>query len=232
MNGWIKLHRSLADHVLWSEKPFTRGQAWVDLLLLASHEDHTFFLGGSAIDVAEGEIVTSVQRLADRWGWSRKKVRLFLDNLQKGQMLEQKRAIEGAKKGTILFLVNWAKYQSQGPTKEQQKNNEGTTKAHIQEEKKKEDKKINIKAARRRYGEYQNVLLTDDEFSKLRSEFPEDWQRRIEDLSSYMQSTGKSYKGHLATMRNWARRSRKQETEEKKIEQQQRSLYAEQITIG
>ena len=40
---------------------------------------------------------------------------------------------------------------------------------------------------------------------KLKSEFP-DWQARIERLSSYMASTGKSYKNHLATIRNWARK--------------------------
>ena len=40
---------------------------------------------------------------------------------------------------------------------------------------------------------------------KLKAEFP-DWQARIERLSSYMASTGKSYKNHLATIRNWARK--------------------------
>ena len=103
MNGWIKLHRSLADHVLWREKPFSRGQAWVDLLLLASHDDHTFMLGGSAVDIAEGEIITSERILSDRWGWSRKKVRLFLDSLEREQMIVKTGAHkvyqEGAQKG-------------------------------------------------------------------------------------------------------------------------------------
>ena len=57
---------------------------------------------------------------------------------------------------------------------------------------------------RHKYGEYKNVLLSDDDMDKLKSEFP-DWKSRIERLSSYMASTGKSYKNHLATIRNWAR---------------------------
>ena len=43
---------------------------------------------------------------------------------------------------------------------------------------------------------------------KLQAEFPNDWEERIERLSSYMASSGKSYKNHLATIRNWARRDK------------------------
>lgn len=62
-----------------------------------------------------------------------------------------------------------------------------------------------IKPSRHRYGEYKNVLLTDADVEKLKNEFPNDWDKRIERLSAYMASTGKSYKNHLATIRNWAR---------------------------
>lgn len=61
------------------------------------------------------------------------------------------------------------------------------------------------KPTRHKYGEYQNVLLSDEDFEKLKTEFL-DWSDRIERLSAYMASTGKSYKNHLATIRNWARR--------------------------
>jgi hypothetical protein len=62
------------------------------------------------------------------------------------------------------------------------------------------------KPVRHRYGRYKNVLLTDDEMDKLKDEFPRDWGDRIERLSEYMASTGKSYKNFLATIRNWAKR--------------------------
>lgn len=61
------------------------------------------------------------------------------------------------------------------------------------------------KPVRHKYGEYDNVFLTDVELDKLKAEFP-DWEARIERLSGYMKSTGKRYKDHLATIRNWARR--------------------------
>lgn len=61
------------------------------------------------------------------------------------------------------------------------------------------------KPKKHKYGEYKNVLLTDKELDKLKTEFS-DWEIRIERLSSYMASTGKRYKSHLATIRNWAKR--------------------------
>lgn len=59
---------------------------------------------------------------------------------------------------------------------------------------------------RHKYGEYENVLLSDTDLVKLKEEFPTDWEERIENLSNYMESKGKTYKNHLATIRNWARK--------------------------
>ena len=72
------------------------------------------------------------------------------------------------------------------------------------------------KPARHKYGEYKNVLLSDEDMEKLKAEFPDDWQQRIERLSGYIASTGKSYKNHLATIRNWAKRDKEKGTAEKK----------------
>ncbi len=62
------------------------------------------------------------------------------------------------------------------------------------------------KATRHKYGMYENVLLTDEDFQKLQEEFPHDYSDRIERLSEYIASTGKKYKSHLATIRSWARK--------------------------
>ena len=65
---------------------------------------------------------------------------------------------------------------------------------------------------KKKYGEYKNVLLTDDELQKLKDEYS-DYQDRIERLSSYVASTGKAYKSHYATIRNWARRDKEKSKE-------------------
>ena len=35
--GWISIHRKIQDNLIWNDKPFNRGAAWIDLLLLANH---------------------------------------------------------------------------------------------------------------------------------------------------------------------------------------------------
>ena len=67
--------------------------------------------------------------------------------------------------------------------------------------------KDSSKIVKHKYGKYSNVLLSDDELEKLKVEFP-DWEERIERLSEYIASSGKSYKSHLATIRAWARRDK------------------------
>lgn len=62
------------------------------------------------------------------------------------------------------------------------------------------------KPTRHKYGQYQNVLLSDTDMEKLKSEFPEDWEQRIERLSEYIASKEPKYKNHLAVIRTWARK--------------------------
>lgn len=81
-----------------------------------------------------------------------------------------------------------------------------------EEEKEREEEREEIskdisrkKPTKHKHGEYSNVLLTDEELDKLKDEFF-DWEERIERLSSYIASTGKAYKSHFATIRNWAKK--------------------------
>ena len=65
--------------------------------------------------------------------------------------------------------------------------------------------KINKKE---KYGEFENVLLTDEEYEKLKNNNLLDF---IERLSSYIESKGKKYKSHYATILNWSRKEIKQQ---------------------
>lgn len=64
-------------------------------------------------------------------------------------------------------------------------------------------------STRHKYGTYKNVLLSDDDMDKLKAEFP-DYEERIERLSDYIAQSGKSYKSHLAVIRNWAKRDKEE----------------------
>lgn len=65
----------------------------------------------------------------------------------------------------------------------------------------------------RPFGKYENVFLSDEQVAELKKEFPSDWEQRIERLSEYMESSGRKYSNHLATIRMWAREETPKETE-------------------
>ena len=70
--------------------------------------------------------------------------------------------------------------------------------------------KKRVELARQSYGSYGNVFLTDAEYQKLSVDIPY-LDNLIEQLSAYMESTGKKYKSHAATLRVWAARDRNQQ---------------------
>ena len=59
------------------------------------------------------------------------------------------------------------------------------------------------------YGHFDNVLLSDKEHSKLQTEFPDDYDARIDRLSTYIESSGKQYRNHYAAIRSWAKNDQK-----------------------
>lgn len=61
--------------------------------------------------------------------------------------------------------------------------------------------------SKHKHGEFKNVLLTDVELDKLKESYA-DWQKKIDNLSIYIGSTGKSYKSHYLTILSWARRDK------------------------
>lgn len=60
------------------------------------------------------------------------------------------------------------------------------------------------------YGKYGNVFLAEREMSELQNEFSDSvLQDYVERLLEYMESTGREYKSHAATIRRWANADRK-----------------------
>ena len=88
--GWVKLLRTIQEHWIWQDRPFTKGQAWIDLVLSANHKNNKFMLGNEIKEVKRGEFITSQRKLSERWGWSRNTIRSFLDLLQDEKMIDVK----------------------------------------------------------------------------------------------------------------------------------------------
>ena len=106
-NGWIKLHRKILDCFIWQDKPYDKARAWIDLLLIAMHNDKKMLIDDEVVMIQRGSFMTSIVKLADRWGWSRNKVVRYLDMLESEQMLNTKRT----QKGTLITIVKYDDYQ-------------------------------------------------------------------------------------------------------------------------
>ena len=61
------------------------------------------------------------------------------------------------------------------------------------------------------FGEFENVLLSEQELNKLKIRLGEDANSYIERLSNYIESTGKRYKSHYAAILTWAEKDKQSE---------------------
>lgn len=76
---FFTIDRRLLEEELWTSEPFTKGQAWVDLIGRASYKDGEL--------TKRGELIITERGLADRWKWPKSKVRRFLEWLEKEGMI-------------------------------------------------------------------------------------------------------------------------------------------------
>lgn len=111
-NGWISLNRGIQGCYLWKEKPFSRGQAWVDLILMANHKDAKVILGNELLEVERGSFITSEVKLMDKWGWGKGKLRAFLKILEEDNMIVKK----SDRKKTTITIVKYSVYQDSKTT--------------------------------------------------------------------------------------------------------------------
>ena len=105
--GWIRLWRSSQDNELYFSEPFTKWQAWLDLLILTNHKSSKIYVRGNLVSIERGQVAASEEFLAARWKWSRGKVRRFVGMLKtRQQIVQQKSNII-----TIYTVCNYKHYQ-------------------------------------------------------------------------------------------------------------------------
>ena len=110
--GWIKLDRCITDHWIFSDAEKFR--AWIDLLLQANHEDKKVLLHEGLITIKRGQLVTSIEKLANRWEWSKSRVYRFLEILEAEQMVKR----DSNQFRTLLTIENYGKFQGARNTNE------------------------------------------------------------------------------------------------------------------
>lgn len=123
---WFSVDRALLSHDLWLSDPFTRGQAWVDLIGLANWGAGYIRVRGARVDLERGQLGHSLRYYAQRWRWSVGKVNRFLNELKTERMVE----LSQSAVTTVVTITNYDRYQSggtqNGTLTEQSRNTDGT----------------------------------------------------------------------------------------------------------
>ena len=107
MNGWIKIHREIADHWLWLGESFTKGQAWIDILLNVNYDKNKKIINGILLECERGQSIKSLDTWAKRWNWTKSKTRRFLKLLENDKMIE----LKSEQVTTRLTVCNYDQYQ-------------------------------------------------------------------------------------------------------------------------
>jgi DNA replication protein DnaD len=107
-NGWISIHRKITGNWIWEGKPFSYGQAWIDILLECNHSERKHLIKKKLITTKRGQSSNSLQTWANRWGWSVSATRHFLDLLKIDGMCDT----HNAQVTTVLTICNYDTYQN------------------------------------------------------------------------------------------------------------------------
>ena len=110
--GYIKLYRSSLNDPLYLKEPFTKWQAWCDLILLAYFAPADFFVRGIRVKAKRGCVYKGTIELAERWKWSRGKVERFLSYL----MSDKRVSIQKNNVISCISITNYDKYQQNDTT--------------------------------------------------------------------------------------------------------------------
>ncbi len=96
MSGFVKLHRGWHDSPKFKNEPYCERAAWAWLITNAAWRDTERRTGqGALVPIKRGQMHVSLASLANKWGWSIKRVRGFIERLENGQDLGTVRAQSG-----------------------------------------------------------------------------------------------------------------------------------------
>ncbi len=107
MSGWIKLDRRIRNHFLFKNDVYCKRAAWTDLLICANHAPAKIKIKSKIIELNRGDQARSEVTLAKEWGWSRGKVRRFLNGLESEQMIVQ----QTNNLTSIITICNYNEFQ-------------------------------------------------------------------------------------------------------------------------
>lgn len=112
--GFISVERAFLASPFWLSEPFTKPQAWLDLIGLANFEPSEEWKNGRVVKVPRGSLLISCRELAARWRWTHTKVWRFLRVLENERMITTNRNTNE----TLITIEKYGFYQTPRNTKQ------------------------------------------------------------------------------------------------------------------
>lgn len=113
--GWFSVKRGMLDHDLFKpDGKWSKAEAWIWMIENAAYRDITVDVGGKPHVVPRGDLCFSERFMAEKFGWSQKALRNFLDKLEAHGAITQDVAKTGQgtkSKRKQVTLCNYDKYQ-------------------------------------------------------------------------------------------------------------------------
>lgn len=107
-DGYVSIHRCLHKEPIWLAEPFSRAQAWIDLIMLANYKAGYIRIKGERVDLQRGECGWSKLKLSKRWKWSRGKTERFLNELKNDQWIE----LKTGHRTTVIKILEYNDFQT------------------------------------------------------------------------------------------------------------------------
>ena len=107
--GYFAIYRKFQDNFLWKERRvFSRAETWIDILMNVQHKEtpKKVIIGNMVLYCNYAESLKSLETWANRWGWSRSKVKRFLDLCVSEDMI----VVKNETVTTRLRVINYKLY--------------------------------------------------------------------------------------------------------------------------
>ena len=243
-DGYIKLSRRVFSSKTFSSLNAIQKLITIYLILMANHQDNEWWdkYHKKFIIIKRGSFITSIEKIRKKMNdklVTTKKIRTVIKLLNNMEFLiigetdQEVRLKSPEKKGengqgkrqgqyTHITILKYSLYQNGDSYKGKQKGKararQGQGKGKARAINKNGKKGNNGKNGKKEYIE--TVFLTEFEYKKLIKELGEPLTKEmIKDLSLYIQSKGKKYKSHYATILAWHRKNVKEGKGDKILEE-------------
>jgi hypothetical protein len=189
-NGWIKLYRKTQNSDMYKNLNSVQRDVMINCLLLANHETSKWDWQGEIFECEPGQFITSLSNLKEVCAKdvSTQNIRTALKKLKKWNFLTNK----STKRGRLITIVNWEKYQAadtetnKATNKEVTKNQQSTNKALTTNKNYKNYK--NLKNEKKK----DNNIVPSAEIEKIYNSINGRWTGLFEDYIDVYRSKNKT----------------------------------------